>query len=104
MRCQWFWSNFGQSVYWSSGLCSCVAGEFAWCVLPWNLLALVYHIFFICSSADGQLDCSHILAIVNSAAVITGVNVLFALVFSFSPVTHPGLELPDHMVVLVLVF
>ena len=22
MRCQWFWSNFGQPVYWSSGLCS----------------------------------------------------------------------------------
>ena len=20
--CQWFWSNFGQPVYWSSGLCS----------------------------------------------------------------------------------
>ena len=33
MRCQWFWSNFGQPVYWSSGLCSCVAGEFAWYVL-----------------------------------------------------------------------
>ena len=32
MRCQWFWSNFGQPVYWSSGLCSCVAGEFAWYV------------------------------------------------------------------------
>ena len=29
MRCQWFWSNFGQPVYWSSGLCSCVAGAFA---------------------------------------------------------------------------
>ena len=40
MRCQWFGSNFGQPVYWSSGLCSCVAGEFAWYVLPWSLLAL----------------------------------------------------------------
>ena len=26
MRCQWVWSDFGQPVYWSSGLCSCVAG------------------------------------------------------------------------------
>ena len=32
---------FGQPVYRSSGLCSCVAGEFAWYVLLWNLLALV---------------------------------------------------------------
>ena len=34
------WSDFGQPVYWISRLCSCVAGEFAWYVLPWNLLAL----------------------------------------------------------------
>ena len=40
MRCQWFWSNFELPVYWSSGVCSCVAGEFAWYVLLWNLLAL----------------------------------------------------------------
>ena len=40
MRCQWIWSNFGKPVYWSSGLCSCVAGEFVWYVLLWNLLAL----------------------------------------------------------------
>ena len=37
MRCQWFWSKFGQPVYWSSGLCSCVAGEFAWYVLLRNV-------------------------------------------------------------------
>ena len=39
MRCPWVWSDFGQPVYWSSGLCSCVAGEFVWYVLLWNLLA-----------------------------------------------------------------
>ena len=33
--------DFGQPVSWSSGLCSCVAGEFSWHVLPWNL-ALVW--------------------------------------------------------------
>src|SRR5574337_181848 len=42
MRCLWFWGDFGQPVSWSSGLCSFVAGEFAWYVLPWNLLALVW--------------------------------------------------------------
>ena len=40
MRCQWFWGDFEQPVYWSSRLCSCVAGEFAWYVLLWNLLTL----------------------------------------------------------------
>ena len=40
MRCQWVWSDFGQPVYWNSGLCSCVAGKFVWYVLLWNLLAL----------------------------------------------------------------
>ena len=42
MRCLWFWGDFGQPVSWSSGLCSFVAGEFAWYVLPWYLLALVW--------------------------------------------------------------
>ena len=42
MRCLWFWGDFGQPVSWSSGLRSFVAGEFAWYVLPWNLLALVW--------------------------------------------------------------
>ena len=42
MRCLWFWGDFGQPVCLSSGLCSFVAGEFAWYVLPWNLLALVW--------------------------------------------------------------
>ena len=40
MQCQWVLSDFGQPVYWSSGLCSCVVGEFVWYVLLWNLLAL----------------------------------------------------------------
>ena len=28
-----FVCDFGQPVYCGSGLCSCVAGEFVWCVL-----------------------------------------------------------------------
>ena len=43
----------------------------------------MYHIFFILSSIDGHLGCIHILTIVNSAGVNTGVHVSFGImVFS----------------------
>ena len=42
----------------------------------------MYH-NFIHSSVDGHLGCLHVLVIVNSAAVITGVHVSFSImVFS----------------------
>ena len=44
----------------------------------------VYTIYFIHSSLDGHIDCFHVLAIVNSAAVKIGMPVSFRIMFFFS--------------------
>ena len=40
----------------------------------------MYHICFIHSSIDGHLGCFHVLAIVNSAEMNTGVHVSFSII------------------------
>ena len=51
----------------------------------------MYHNFFIHSSVDGYLGCFHVLAIVNSAAMNTGVHVSFSISFSSGYMPRSGI-------------
>lgn len=56
----------------------CVYGAISVCV------CYIRHIFLIHSSVDGHLGCAHTLAVINSPAVDTGVQVSFQIsVFIF---------------------
>ena len=62
----------------------------------------IYHILFIHSFVDEHLGCFCVFAIVNNVAVNIVVHVSFQILFSLD--MYPGVELLDHMVVVVLVF
>ena len=42
----------------------------------------MYHNFFVHSSIDGHLDCYHVLATVNSAAMNNGIHVSLSILVS----------------------
>ena len=50
----------------------------------------MYHNFFIHSSVDGHLGFFHVLAVVNSAAVNTGVHVSFSILVSSGYMSRSG--------------
>ena len=51
----------------------------------------MYHSFFIHSSINGHLGCFHVVDIVNSAAMNTGVHVSFSLMVSSGYMPRSGI-------------
>ena len=51
----------------------------------------MYHKFLIHLSADGYLGCFHVLAIVNSAAVNTGIHVSLSILVSLGSMPSSGI-------------
>ena len=51
----------------------------------------VYHEFFIHSSVNGHLGCFHVLTIVNSAAVNSGIHVSLSVLVSSGYMPRSGI-------------
>ena len=51
----------------------------------------IYRYFFIHSSVDGHLSCSHVLAIVNSAEMNNGIYVSFSIFVSSGYMPRSGI-------------
>ena len=62
----------------------------------------MYHIWFICSSIDGNLDCFHLLVFVNNDAKNMVYKFLFESLLSMPLGVYS--ELLNHIVILFLIF
>ena len=69
-----------------------------YCSIVW-----IYYVLLIHSPINGYLDCSHVLAIVNNAAINMGVEYIFKSPLFILLSILPEVELLDHIVILLLI-
>ena len=69
-----------------------------WTELNWTEYSIVYmyHDVLIHSSADGHLGCFHVLPIINSATMNTGIHVSFSTLVSSVCMTSSGIAENSH--------
>ena len=54
-------------------------------------MVYMYHSFLVHSSADGHLGCFHVLTVVNSASVNSGIHVYFSILISSGYMPRGGI-------------
>ena len=80
LQMTFFILSYGWVIFHCMYMCVCMYVRVCICMYVY-----IYHIFFIHSSVDGHLICFHVLFIVNSAAINTGVHVRTGFLSPSSP-------------------
>ena len=64
---------------------------------------VLLYVHVICSSVDRHLGCFHLLAVVNNAAMNTGIQICFRALLSIPSDIYPEVEFMDYLVILCLI-